>query len=82
MDIGPKNGKFTWSNKRLGRDNIKQRLDRFLIQDNLISSYNLVISKIIPSVALDHKPIAIKFGEGANLGPIPFLYNPLWANFE
>lgn len=72
MDIVPKNGKFTWSNKILGLGNIKEILDKFLIREKIISDYNSVISKIIPLVASDHKPIAIKIEEGENLGPAPF----------
>ena len=32
IDIMPNNGKYTWSNKRVGKSNIKERLDRILIQ--------------------------------------------------
>ena len=28
IDIPPSNGKYTWSNKRIGKNNIKERLDR------------------------------------------------------
>ena len=72
MDIVPKNGKFTWSEKILGLGNIKEILDKFLIREKIISDYNSVISKIIPLVASDHKPTSIKIEEGENLGPDPF----------
>lgn len=31
MDIVPKKGKFTWTNRRVGGEHIAVRLDRFLI---------------------------------------------------
>jgi len=80
MDIQPRNGKYTWNNKRLGPGNIKEQLDIFLIHDNITLDFNLVTSQIIPSVASNHKPIAIKFGESKKFGPLPFRYNPLWIN--
>eukprot|EP00253_Pinus_taeda_P010215 PITA_10215 len=33
IDIPLSNGKYTWTNKRVGSHNIKERLDRFLIQE-------------------------------------------------
>lgn len=82
MDILPKNGKYTLSNKRLGMGNIKEQLDIFLIQDSIITDYKVVTSNIIPSAALDHKHIIIKVKESEKLGPLPFRYNPLWDNHE
>lgn len=79
-DIVPKNGKYTWRNKRICPRNIKESLDRFLIHDNIISDFNSVISKIIPSAASDHNSITINLRESENLGPLPFCYNPLWIN--
>lgn len=38
MDICPNNGKYTWSKKRVGKNNIKERLDRTLIQENIATS--------------------------------------------
>lgn len=82
MDIQPKNIKYTWSNKRLGPGNIKEKLDIFWIHDKIIPNFNSMISNIIPSVASDHKPIAIKFGASENYGPLHFRYIPLWINSE
>jgi len=31
IDIPPNNGKYTWTNRRIGKSNIKERLDRILI---------------------------------------------------
>ena len=70
LDIPPKNGKYTWDNKRLGKANIKERLDKILIRDNMVASYSKVSSKIIPSPALNHKSVSIELGTTENFGPL------------
>lgn len=39
LDIPPNNEKYTWNNKRVGKSNIKERLDRILIQENIAVVY-------------------------------------------
>ena len=39
FDIPPSNGKYTWSNKKTGTHNIKERLDRILIQENIAATF-------------------------------------------
>ncbi|XP_057854562.2 uncharacterized protein LOC131064437 [Cryptomeria japonica] len=45
VDIIPKIGKFTWTNKRLKFANISERLDRFLFLKNKIKDWNKVSFK-------------------------------------
>ena len=78
MDMPPSNGKYTWSNKRLGKNNIKERLDRILIQDKIATNYSNIKSRIIHNIASDHKPMVISLGNMENLGPTPFRYSPIW----
>jgi len=35
-DIGPSNGKYTWTNKRIGPRHIAAMLDRFLVQESFL----------------------------------------------
>eukprot|EP00253_Pinus_taeda_P023598 PITA_23598 len=56
VDIPPQNGKYTWSNKRIGNNNIKERLDRILVQEGIVASFPIIKSKIIQGSASDHKP--------------------------
>jgi len=42
LDIPPNNGKYTWNNKRVGKSNIKETLDRILIQENIVAMYNSI----------------------------------------
>ena len=80
LDPMPKNGKFTWSNKRAGSEHIAARLDRFLVSTTFLQKDLLPSSHIISSATSDHKPILLSFSLPTNLGPIPFTFNPLWLN--
>lgn len=78
IDLKPKNRKYTWSNRRLGAGNIMERLDRFLINIALLSSFSIGQSEILNSSASDHFPITLSLQSQSNLGAIPFRYSPLW----
>ena len=78
IDITPKNLKYTWSNRRLGVGNIMERLDRFLVNISLLSSFAVGYTNILSSSASDHYPILLTMEPHHHLGPIPFKYNPLW----
>ena len=80
MDIKPSFGKYTWNNKRIGPGHIAARLDRFLVQDSFLLLGLNLSSKILPFGVSDHKPILLEMVNNKNWGPIPFRFNPLWAN--
>lgn len=80
LDIPPNNGKYTWSNKIVGKSNIKEMLDRILIQESIVAEYSSIKSKIIHISASDHKPVLIARGKLENQGPLPFRYNSTWDN--
>jgi len=80
IDIKPKKGKYTWSNKRVGTNHIAARLDRFLIQGNILSEVKLIHSSLLPNLTSDHKPIMLTLEDEEDLSPIPFRFNPLWEN--
>ena len=75
-DIKPKNGIYTWSNRRLGPGHIAARLDRFLVSSHLLNPIPEV--KILCSAVSDHKPICLFFPLAENLGPLPFRFNRIW----
>ena len=75
-DVKPKNGTFTWSNRRVGPGHIAARLDRFLASTHLLDQQPEV--KILSSAVSDHKPICLFFPPVENLGPLPFRFNRLW----
>ena len=80
MDIKPSSGKYTWNNKRIGPGHIAARLDQFLVQDSFLLLGLNLSSKILPFGVSNHKPILLEMVNNKNWGPIPFRFNPLWAN--
>eukprot|EP00253_Pinus_taeda_P001792 PITA_01792 len=82
VDIPPQNGRFTWSNKRTGKNNIKERLDRILAQERIVANFQRIQSTIIQGYISDHKPVALRLDKGKYTGPIPFKYNKVWDNSE
>lgn len=79
IDIPLSNGKYTWTNKRAGPHNIKERLDRFLIQEGVAGNFQAIRSHIIHGTASDHKAVVLTLDKGINLGPLPFKYNKSWV---
>lgn len=82
VDIPPQNGRFTWSNKRSGKNNIKERLDRILVQERIVANFPSIQSSIIQGYISDHKPVALKLDKGKNMGLLPFKYNRAWDSNE
>eukprot|EP00253_Pinus_taeda_P008155 PITA_08155 len=82
IDTPLSNGKYTWTNKRAGSHNIKERLDRFLIQEGMASNFQAIRSHIIHGTASDHKAVVLTLDNGTNLGPLPFKYNKSWDSHE
>ena len=80
IDIKPTIGKCTWNNRRIGLGHIATRLDRFLVQDTFLLLGLNMTSKILPFGGLDHNPILLEIVNDKNLGPVPFRFNPMWAN--
>ena len=78
MDIKPKQGRYTWTNKRKGVNHITARLDRFLVQISLLLEGNLLQSQILANLAFDHKPTLLSLHNIKNLHSIPFRYSPHW----
>ena len=71
-DIKPKNGNFTWNNKRLGPGHIAATLDRVLVSTHLLKNLSFSESKLLCSAVLNHKPICFFLSSVGNLGPLPF----------
>lgn len=82
LDIPPSNGKYTWSNKRTGKQNIKERLDKILIHENIAVAFTVVKSKIVHASASNHKPVVLTLGRLENQRPLPFINNKIWDSKE
>lgn len=59
QDFNPIKGHYAWTNNRGGEDHIAARLDRFLIQGTLMLNKKIIITKILPNLTSDHKPIQL-----------------------
>lgn len=75
--IPPINGKYTWSNKRVGNRNINE-VGSYIGPRKYCINFNSTRSKILHTTASDHKPVAIILGKMDNQGPLPFKYSPIW----
>jgi hypothetical protein len=78
LDIKPSNGRYTWSNRRLGPGHITARLDHFLLSSSFLEEAYLPSSRILPWTGSDHRPITLTLSPPRNPGPIPYRFNPLW----
>ena len=78
IDVAPKNRRYTWSNRKLGKGNIMERLDRILINVTYLSSFSVGYANILPFSASDHYSITLTLETHCSLGPIPFKYSSLW----
>jgi hypothetical protein len=71
VDLGFVGNRFTWSNHRSGKDNIRERLDRGLVNQDWIQSF--------PNSLLNHCPILLlSAGTYRNL-PKPFCFEAFWT---
>eukprot|EP00253_Pinus_taeda_P006725 PITA_06725 len=82
LDFNPVRGIYTWSNNRTGSGHIYARLDRFLVQSSIMMEKKIIISKILPKLTSDHKPVQLILEEEEDLGPIPFRFSPQWIERE
>jgi exonuclease III len=57
IDIETRNGSFTWTNKRAGVQHIANRLDHFLISENIMLEGPLIEANILPRTSSDHWPV-------------------------
>uniref|UniRef100_A0A2N9IC90 Reverse transcriptase domain-containing protein n=1 Tax=Fagus sylvatica TaxID=28930 RepID=A0A2N9IC90_FAGSY len=57
IDLGFCGNSFTWSNKRKGRANIKERLDRAMANVGWRSLFPRASVRHLPATSLDHNPI-------------------------
>ena len=77
IDLKPKQGRFTWSNNRVGTSSISARLDRFLVHSSLIDERFIISTKILPKLSSDHHPVSLLLEKEEELGPLMFRFNPL-----
>jgi len=82
IDIPPSNGKYTWNNKIIGKNNIKERLDGILIRESIATAFTLVKRKIVHTIVSNHKSMVLSLGKLGNQGSLLFRYNSIWDSEE
>lgn len=78
VDFIPKNHRYTWSNRRIGIDNVMERLDIFIVNISFLSSFSIGYTNILNTSTSDHYPITVTLETHCHLGCIPFKYSPPW----
>lgn len=71
IDIPPSNGKYTWNNKKNGKNNIKERLDKIIIHESIATAYTLFKSKLVHNSASNHKAVVLTMGKLEIKDPFP-----------
>ena len=80
VDILPRNGSFTWTNRRGGDRHIASRLDHFLIFDSILLGGVTMESNIIPSGGSDHWPISLDATILGTPKNMPFHFEKFWLS--
>jgi hypothetical protein len=79
VDLGFFGNKFTWSNHRPGRANIRERLDRGLANQQWVHLFpNAVINHLTASQS-DHCPILLSIEGSYQNIPKPFRFEAFWT---
>jgi hypothetical protein len=74
VDLGFVGNRFTWSNHRSGKDNIRERLDRGLANQDWIQIFPNSLINRFPASHSDHCPILLSFAGTYRDLPKPFCF--------
>jgi exonuclease III len=74
VDLGFVGNRYTWSNHRSGRDNIRERLDRGLANQDWIQIFPNSLINRFPASHSDHCPILLSFAGTYRDLPKPFCF--------
>lgn len=79
VDLGFNGNAFTWDNRRHGRANIKERLDRGLTNQDWVHIFPNAFIKHLPAAASNHNPILLSTGSNYFHSPKPFQFEAFWV---
>ncbi|KAK8314530.1 hypothetical protein V6Z12_D01G177900 [Gossypium hirsutum] len=84
IDVKPTNGWFTWSNNREGPNLVKERLDRFLISEDMFFKFTFINTRVVRQSKSDHEVILLntignKSEEESCNHSLRFRYDACWA---
>jgi hypothetical protein len=79
VDLGFSGNPFTWNNKRHGRYNIKERLDRGLSKHLWVLLFPNSLLSHLPASESDHNPLLLSTSSIAPNLPKPFKFEAFWT---
>ncbi|XP_057826626.1 uncharacterized protein LOC131038298 [Cryptomeria japonica] len=82
VDIYPKNGRYTWTNRKLNFANISKRLDHFLVGEWWINGDYSLENEIVPQVGSDHLPLSLSIAQEMQNQKNYFKLQSMWWRDE
>ncbi|KAK9288102.1 hypothetical protein L1049_016549 [Liquidambar formosana] len=79
VDIGFSGNPFTWSNKRGGHANIRERLDRGIANLSWRALFPHASLSYLPAISSDHCPILLNCSGISNSVIRPFKFQAMWT---
>lgn len=80
IDLGFADNKFTWSNKRENKANIKERLDRGIANIQWRELFPRATFLHLPAVSSDHNPLLLNTDGENNRKPCLFHFKAMWTS--
>ncbi|XP_059078150.1 uncharacterized protein LOC131876705 [Cryptomeria japonica] len=78
LDVAPKNGTFTWTNRHTGFTEIAEHLDWFLVAGDWLAQNLILEYSILPLVGSNLFPICLNVSLGQSEGGNPFQFELMW----
>ncbi|KAF7822570.1 reverse transcriptase [Senna tora] len=78
MDLKFSGSKFTWNNRQLGQDHIKERIDRALCNVAFRERYEKAQVVHLETVGSDHCPLLVHFEFSDKRTPREFKFEQMW----
>jgi hypothetical protein len=79
IDLGFSDSKFTWSNRRVGLANIRERLDRGLCNADWQQVFPKAGVRHLVAANSDHNPILLDIHLDLSKGARPFQFKAMWT---
>ena len=82
IELEQKGCQYTWSNNREGRDNVREKLDRSLMNWEWRLKYPNALGEALPAIGSDHCPILVTTTPLSKVIPRRFKFEAYWLEEE